>query len=226
MNFRLWLETMHVDTAARMLASYTLDSIKSGKHTFQIWPGREGDEIEKALAKYPYLSGAAIQVIVNEAWDKDFNRRAEKSFSLGRHFHVEARYTLLRGDEGVYPMIRVMIVLKEMKEQDYSEFYYELLDSLRHEMEHVDDFRNNIDRLKKVSGRTSNALAYFTAPHEIRAHVSAIYLVAKKQRKPFGEVMAKYLQDILKRTRLTSLDVEKISNKWSDYALGRYPDAK
>lgn len=233
MEFRLWLETMHAETAARLLAGHILESVKSGNRAFQIWPGSDGDGIEKALARYPYMREAVIQVVVNGEEGPDFRKRASKSFSAGRNFHVECWYTLLNGPEGVYPRIRVMMSLRsenyfnksQFSDQDYSALYYELLEGLRHELEHMAEFENQMPKLKKVK-QEKNALKYFTSPHEVRAYVSGIYLLAKKQRRPFGDVMEEYLKTLASRTNLGAAAIEEIKIKWSDYAMQRFPDAR
>ena len=149
-----------------------------------------------------------------------------------------------KDDDWVQPKIELEFVLDPYNfPGDFEELSGQISDVLRHEIEHLtqaggnergknfgkdsqfggefgtDDemrFRNMIAR-----GIIDNGVKYLTLPSEIDANIQGLYLSAKKQKRPFEDVVDQYLYQFTDQydeegnPYLTKKDVEDVKKVWA-----------
>lgn len=126
---------------------------------------------------------------------------------------------------------------------DFEELSSQLTDVIRHEMEHLTqaggnekdksfgkdaqfggkfgteeekEFRNQI-----AQGVVDNGVKYLTLPSEIDANIQGLYLSAKKQKRPFEDLVDQYLYAFTEQfdeegnPYLTTQDVEDVKKTWA-----------
>jgi len=126
--------------------------------------------------------------------------------------------------------------------RDFEEMSAQISDVLRHEIEHLTqaggnergkdftggDFKGTFGTKEEMQVRTliqqgliDNGVKYLTLPSEIDANIQGMYLTAKKQKRPFVDVVDQYLYayteqfDADGNPYLTKKDVEDVKRVWS-----------
>lgn len=126
----------------------------------------------------------------------------------------------------------------------YEKLYYNLLKTIRHELEHYDQFKDksvkdtlnykSVNRNQKdVKQLSKDYIAYLLQPIEIEAWVAGFYQEAKKRRVDLSFVMEESINkivDSLGKNGFNGAEIQQsrtnIINAWTQYAKTRYPDAK
>ena len=148
------------------------------------------------------------------------------------------------GDEYETPKIELEFVLDPYNfPRDFEELSAQISDVLRHEIEHLTQAGGNVRgktfgkdsmfggkfgtedemrfRTKIARGVVKNGVSYLTLPSEIDANIQGLYLTAKKQRRPFKDVVDQYLYqftdqyDSEGKPYLTKQDVEDVKKVWA-----------
>ena len=126
--------------------------------------------------------------------------------------------------------------------RDFEEMSGQISDVLRHEIEHLTqaggnergkDFKGGAFdgkfgtddemRFRKLieKGIIANGVEYLTLPSEIDANIQGLYLTAKKQKRPFEDVVDQYLYAYTEQydedgnPYLTKQDVEDVKKVWA-----------
>jgi isopentenyl diphosphate isomerase/L-lactate dehydrogenase-like FMN-dependent dehydrogenase len=127
--------------------------------------------------------------------------------------------------------------------RDFEEISAQISDVLRHEIEHLTQSGGNDKgktfgkdamfggefgtddemrfRQKIQKGVIKNGLKYLTLPSEIDANIQGLYLTAKKQKRPFVDVVDQYLFQFTDQFNekgepyLTKQDVEDVKKVWA-----------
>jgi len=149
-----------------------------------------------------------------------------------------------KDDDWIQPKVELEFVLDPYNfPGDFEELSAQISDVLRHEIEHLtqaggnergksfgkdspfggefgtDDemrFRNMI-----AKGIIDNGVKYLTLPSEIDANIQGLYLSAKKQKRPFEDVVDQYLYQFTDQydekgePYLTKKDVEDVKKVWA-----------
>jgi len=147
-------------------------------------------------------------------------------------------------DAWVSPKVELEFVLDPYNfPRDFEELSGQISDVLRHEIEHLTQaggnergksfnkdsafggkfgteeetaFRNMIEK-----GIIANGVSYLTLPSEIDANIQGLYLSAKKQKRPFVDVVDQYLYQFTDqydkdgKPYLTKQDVEDVKKVWA-----------
>jgi len=119
--------------------------------------------------------------------------------------------------------------------QIYKKMIPELVDTIRHEVEHLTQAGKNklpnkakISRLKdKISFEENNQHYYYLMSHEIPALVSGLYKRAKWEKKPLDVVFNNFL-DWLEEYGVFKEEYKRnlLFKQWYKYAIKHFPDAK
>ena len=170
-------------------------------------------------------------------WKSDFQKGVENSIFEGSYsnddIEMDIKATLkfipgidkLNVDGGVYSESSYLEVDFEIDPSLLPEFWEEismnLKDVLRHEIEHLthgEGYNQNPDQAMRSDKTIRDMIAmgllpkatYFKLKKEVDAQLQGMYFRAKKERRPFGEVINNYLnaQDI------TPEQKEDILNLW------------
>lgn len=119
--------------------------------------------------------------------------------------------------------------------KDYNELYYELLNALRHEVEHA------ISGIDKIVGNENEyyegndimgKFKYLTSPLEIEAFATASYTRAKREKRNIKDVMKNYIEAFLYAGQPVELKdmVKRLTDQtieiWMNYAAKRFPNLK
>jgi hypothetical protein len=105
--------------------------------------------------------------------------------------------------------IYIVILLSDEKNKDYlSDLYYDLIEGVRHELEHV---RQYVDGYE-FSEEPEDHEQYYLQPHEIEALRSGFKNRANKENKPFESVVRKWFESNTHRFKLNNKQIENIIN--------------
>ena len=156
--------------------------------------------------------------------------------ALGESFDVDAKMLIIKGygkmevhedtgagtdASGDYIIVRV-IIDPEMLPESWSEVSMTLKDIIRHEIEHLTHqgggftanpakiMRGDKARRDKIKAGEIPVNQYFKLKKEIDANIQGMYFRAKKERRPFADVVNTYLD----AQKITSKEKEEILTLW------------
>ena len=148
-----------------------------------------------------------------------------------------------KDDDWVQPKVELEFVLDPYNfPRDFEEVSAQISDVLRHEIEHLTqtggnergksfgkdaqfggEFGTKEEKLFRnmiAKGIIDNGVKYLTLPSEIDANIQGLYLTAKKQKRPFVDVVDQYLYQFTEQfdekgnPYLTKQDVEDVKKVW------------
>jgi hypothetical protein len=186
--------------------------------------------------RYDKLSNEVSSDIFRK-WKEDFQKGVKKSifenFYSNEDIEMDIKATLkfipdtdkLNVDGGVYSESSYLEVDFEIDPSLLPEFWEEismnLKDVIRHEIEHLthgEGYNQNPDKAMRSDKTIRDMIAmgllpkvtYFKLKKEVDAQLQGMYFRAKKEKRPFGEVLNNYLsaQDI------TPEQKEEVLNLW------------
>jgi ADP-ribose pyrophosphatase YjhB (NUDIX family) len=108
------------------------------------------------------------------------------------------------------------------------ELLAELKNIIRHEIEHVTQFKFK-DRQRKGFFSTRSYpenltyVEYLTEPYETEAYVRGLYKKSKTLRKPFNDVLNDYFERLRIEGELTPEEVDTVKTNWLSYANKHLP---
>ena len=149
-----------------------------------------------------------------------------------------------KDDDWVEPKLELEFVLDPYNfPGDFQELSGQISDVLRHEIEHLTQAggnergksfdkdslfkgkfgtaEENRFRAMMAQGIIANGVSYLTLPSEIDANIQGLYLSAKKQKRPFEDVVDQYLYQFTEQfdekgePYLTKQDVVDVKKVWS-----------
>ena len=189
------------DAISRQLAKYTLNAWKddfeynepTSKIEFEVGPGKDLDYSDLT---FTYI-GKASFIPQGDFYKNGYSKGAV-------------------GEVGV-----VFIIPKAMLPQSWERIYNDLIEIIRHEIEHQTQAGVNVkpgkqlalDTIERAKAETSKSFVdYLNLDKEIDANLQGLYLRAKKERKPFKDVVDSYLRNYIK---LSDSDIEIVKNEWN-----------
>jgi len=148
-----------------------------------------------------------------------------------------------KGDDWIQPKVELEFALDPYNfPHDFEEVSAQISDVLRHEIEHLTQTGGNErgksfgkdaqfggefgtkeeEKFRKqiAKGIIDNGVKYLTLPSEIDANIQGLYLTAKKQKRPFVDVVDQYLYQFTEQfdekgnPYLTKQDVEDVKRVW------------
>jgi hypothetical protein len=148
-----------------------------------------------------------------------------------------------KGDDWIQPKVELEFALDPYNfPHDFEEVSAQISDVLRHEIEHLTqtggnergksfgkdaqfggEFGTKEEKLFRnmiAKGIIDNGVKYLTLPSEIDANIQGLYLTAKKQKRPFVDVVDQYLYQFTEQfdekgePYLTKQDVEDVKRVW------------
>jgi hypothetical protein len=121
----------------------------------------------------------------------------------------------------------------------YSQLIIEIMKCLRHEFDHIDNFKKgkltSWDEAQSPDAPTANINTYkkyLLDPSEMTAYVSEAYYEAKKSHLPFDFVLKRLMTDMKNymsgypnaEKKDIEIVVSEVYNKYMDYAKTKYPN--
>lgn len=141
-----------------------------------------------------------------DAWNDDGDEDADPS-ELTPPL-IEIRFAI---DPAEYPQV-------------LSEIAMELRDTLRHEIEHVTQsgwnlksgkyIKSDMPIRKKIESGELRQYRYFTLPKEVDANLQGLLLQAKKQKKPFRDIVNSYLDAYVYANVMTQDEKDIVLDVW------------
>ncbi len=137
-------------------------------------------------------------------------------------------------DEPEISYISITISMpKPFTRQHLDRLHDELVEILRHEVEHSTQDPDRIDQIADFSddpfGSKQNMLDYFTTPEETAGHVTGWMKLAKKKRRPIKDIIkqqVEYIKQQAEREGMKSEDAQEASDQilqqFVKYAMKRY----
>jgi len=189
------------DAITRQLAKYTINAWKddfeyneqSSKVEFEVGPGKD---LEYSDLEFNYIG------IANFIPQGQLNHNGYAKFNKGE---VGVNYTIPKG----------------MLPKGWEEIYMSLISTIRHEIEHLTQSGKNVkpgkqlalDTLERAKAEEEEStVKYLNLDKEIDANLQGLYLRAKKERKPFKDVVNDYLKNFVK---ISDSDIEIVKNEWN-----------
>ena len=125
---------------------------------------------------------------------------------------------------------------KPFTKKHLARFYRELIEIMRHEIEHSTQDINRLEQIASDASETFNPfgskeelLQYFTSPEEIAGHVTGWMKLAKHTKQPLKDVIKKqigYIKSYAESEGIPKNDLEAATNqmlqKFIQYAKNRY----
>jgi hypothetical protein len=90
------------------------------------------------------------------------------------------------------------------------ELYYELNELVAHELQHL---VQNDEGYKFPKRETKKSLKYYTQPHEIEAQITGFKRRAKKEQKPYEDVVRSWFKRNQLKHNLNPKQTEIVINK-------------
>lgn len=132
--------------------------------------------------------------------------------------------------------ITIIIQLNNIIDKSfYTQLAADLKDYTRHELEHLTQSYNELNRHRNRPKQTikqrdkinnTNRYKYYLLPDEIPAMVAGLYKKAKYLKKPINIVFKEYLDSRELIDNLTNANKELILSKWIEYTKKHYTSAK
>ena len=158
------------------------------------------------------------------------------SFNLKQHQHevnIGAEYVSTEYEN----IITITLIFPDLafKEQMLSKIYPEIIESLRHELEHVSQhFATGTAEAQKDDLETlDDFINYYLDPSEVEAYISGLKLKASTQKRDLSELIGEKVEGILVQADdagLSDEDMEDlelaVTKKYMSYAKDRYPGMK
>lgn len=181
---------------------------------------------------------------VSELKDIDYLRDVIIHIVEGQSVNADAAYEFdlnASPAERASSDLRVNLVLpREYPDQVLSQVNDELVDAIRHELEHsgqetweLMDCQEKTPSADVIWQSLKNAAEYYLCPAEVKAHIAGFMKRAKSSRVPLGDVIDYELHKIYETGKAfgyTADDLHdfmtEIRNQYHDYARERYPKSK
>jgi hypothetical protein len=215
-TFRNWedgLKNKEQNTKVMAEGKYDKLSNTVSSDIFRAWKeainsGEDGVQFKK---KYQALGG-----------EFDVEATLELMFETGK---MEVLDTTGAGTDKLGDFIRIDIDIdEEMLPQEWEEISMTLKDIVRHEIEHLTHnigsstsnpnkgMEDDLEKRDWIKGRKSRRNQYFHLEKEIDANLQGLLFRAKKERKPFADVVNTYLD----AQQLGPRQKNKILNMWRE----------
>ena len=205
-------------------------------------------EIEKSYPIYLLSIPEEVDKNFQKETDLEFDFEMKAIFAKGSDSIMRdgGAYKGGFGDDNEFetPKIELEFVLDPYNfPNDFEELSGQISDVLRHEIEHLTQSGGNernkfFDKDSQFSGEfgtkeetlfrnmiekgiIANGVSYLTLPSEIDANIQGLYLSAKKQKRPFVDVVDQYLYQYTEQfdedgePYLTKKDVEDVKKVWA-----------
>jgi hypothetical protein len=233
MTFRGWENSLRGDNGVRYIKGFA--------------PGEHNDEPIMAEGRYDSLTRSIVKDIMY-AWKADYEGQPDEleyeedyevQDSKGHPFvfNLVAKLNVVPTEDGIYRVdggvndalevpyfeIDFQVDPQDLPEM-WSTIYTDLIDVVRHELEHLTQAGTNVVPSKEMEDdqfirdlidmELLPKADYFRLQKEIDAMLQGMYLKAKKTRKPFADV----LNDYLYMQPVSQEDREDILNIWRNRA--------
>jgi hypothetical protein len=135
--------------------------------------------------------------------------------------------------DGEDPEIVLNVVINpETEPECHDKLYYKLLDSIRHELEHVLQKGTNVQythsgrEVDKNRKESEDSYKYFLLPDEMPAMVSGMRLASIKKGISIDQEFQEYLAPILSTGFITHEEFEKVMSAWVKFTIRHFPDTQ
>ena len=192
----------------------------------------ESGEVQFKLQNVPELKDIDYlrDVIINIAEGQSVNADAAYEFDL----------STTNEQRGTSDLVVNLSLPKNFKDNVLSYINDELVDAIRHELEHsgqetweLMDCQEKTPSADVIWKSLKNAAEYYLCPAEVKAHIAGFMKRAKSNRKPLGDIIDLELYRIYETAKANGyLDHElhdfmsDLRSQYHTYAKQRYPRAK
>ncbi len=160
---------------------------------------------------------------------KKYNNKYDINCTIIREENDSLKISALYDDTEL--AIKILIQIDPTYEPNvYNILYIKLLEDIRHELEHIDQYENRPSILsspevrKKIHSDKKNLYKYFLLPEEVEAMVTGLYYRAKKEKKSIKLLFEDYLNYYLNNNLITNEQYNIIFDSWVQYSIKRFPN--
>lgn len=188
-----------------------------------------------------YTDPLSFSISVTVTWIKTFNpeKRAyfrnvpwERINFVNTGFAIDA-YSIIPTDKhSPDPEIEIHIVINpETEPKCYQSLQFKLLDSVRHEVEHLLQKGTNksyghSDSTDKVRKCAQTSFAYFLLRDEMQAMISGMRLSSIKKNVQIDKEFEEYLLPIKESGFITQKEMQLVINRWIKFTIKHFPGTK
>lgn len=155
-----------------------------------------------------------------------------------QHLNLENNAYVLTGNvfmtDGNIPELEIVMAIDPNRESPtmYKKLYYKLLNTISHELNHLNqkgwnrDYDNVVPSSMNIRKLNGNGHGYFLLPEEIESMVKGMYHQSKAQNIPIDVLFTQHLQPFVDSGFMSQDKMIKIIEKWISHSLKYYPFAK
>lgn len=136
--------------------------------------------------------------------------------------------------DGNIPELEIVLAIDPNTESSemYKDLYYTLLNTVSHELNHLNqmgwnrDYDNIVPSSMKIRKLNGNGYGYFLLPEEIESMVKGMHIQSKAQNIPIDILFTQHLQPFVDTGFMSQDEMIKIIKKWISHSLKYYPFTK
>ena len=166
------------------------------------------------------------------AKSKNFKSLPWETINFERRGFVIDANTYIPGNNDEPEVEMYIVISPEAEPTCYQTLYFKVLDSIRHEMEHLLQKGANrqvghaVTTKRKTRSAAEESYEYFLLPDEIPSMVSGMHLAAVKKRIPIDVEFEDYLFPFIQSGFITQAEADKVIKVWLDFAVQHFPTVK
>lgn len=228
-HFNQFVLESKYDLFSDTLAIELLNFIKTGK-------------VQKQLTKSLDLPGFPYFVLdATVTRSKEFDPRLSSSFQFlpweelnfkKVGFSVDSNSIISKRRSANFEIkMKLSVLLNPESEPNcYTNLYLKLLDTIRHELEHIsqrvdsNNHRGYFDRLDKIRRDFESSYKYFLLPDEVPAMVSGMKLSASKRGVPLDLEFESYLKPMVSYGFISKFEFYTVMKTWLSFAISTFPN--
>lgn len=217
------------DLFSEKLAIEILNFIKAGNSQKQL--------IKKLdLPSFPYF---VLDSIITRSKEFDFSTSSAFRFLPWEElnfkkvgFSVDSNSLISKSQAVDFEIKMKLLVLlnPDAEPTCYENLYLKLLDTIRHELEHIsqrvesDHRKDEFTELDKIRRDFENSYRYFLLPDEVPAMVSGMKLSASKRGVPLDLEFESYLKPMVSYGFISKSEFYTVMKAWLSFAISKFPN--
>jgi len=224
-------QSIDMEQLVKTLADLSISSIHQADETNGEYVNLQELEITE-----PFLD-VDFRVIIRKEPDLDLSKDPYFGKMSWQHVKLNQKGYTLTGNtfmtDGNIPEVEVVVALnsKILDSEDYKKMYYNLINTISHELNHLNqkgwnkDYDNVNPSKKSHRKKNGKKHSYFLMPEEIESMVKGMYQQSISQEKPIDQLFDNHLAPFVESGFMTHPEMLEIIRKWIEHTLTYYPNA-
>lgn len=230
MLFKEFIIEGKYDSLTRRAVKDIMKQVKASKRTYDSDLKAKNTKTDKyhTVDMGNYIGALDFDLILNI-------KRSALEKNIGFALEASARTETYRYGDGVADIDIYLNINPESEPKIYNKIVSHLIDTMRHEIEHLTQSglnkkkgkpRKSIKIRNKINSGELPTYRYFILKDEIPAMVRGMHKQSKHEKKPLDFILTRYLDYQKKQGLISSKEINKIMKIWMKYAKKELPNAK